>query len=146
MGATLIVIGLVFALNPDLPDRIVRFFQDFTTVAYPFPDTSSTISFPAPMSPGTHTTVYNAVMQFDAGIAILQMVILGMRLYAGSPIRKIAETVGNLVFWLGAAFTTSVLLNGATTVSEWFMYWAAIIILVGVGMVVRAVVLLLRRP
>ena len=53
-----------------------------------------------------------------------------------SPIRRIAETVGNLVFWLGSAVIANVfLLTG--TLNGWFQFWGALIVLIGVSLIAR---------
>jgi hypothetical protein len=41
--------------------------------------------------------LYTAAFQFCIGLGVLQVVLLAIRLAMGSPIRKTAETVGNLV-------------------------------------------------
>ena len=146
VGSVFIIIGAVFVFTPDLSGKIVNFFQDMNTTApFPFLGTSnSTISLPAPAHPDAHTILYNAVMQFDIGIGILQVAILAVRLYVRSPRKKIAETVDHTVFWLGAAVLVSVFLLAGTT-TAWFAYWAALIALIGVSMVTRAVVLFVTR-
>jgi hypothetical protein len=78
-------------------------------------------------------------MNFAIGIAILQIIILPMRLAFKSRLSRIAETVGNLVFWVGAALVANVYLL-AGTVEGWFQFWAYLIILAGVSLIVRGVV------
>jgi len=41
-------------------------------------------------------------------VGILQLMILALRAVVRSRIGRIAETVGNLVFWLGAAYIVTV--------------------------------------
>jgi hypothetical protein len=86
-----------------------------------------------------HLDLFTAVMYFALGIAILQIVILPMRLAFKSRLSRIAETVGNLVFWVGAAVVANIyLLSG--TVEGWFQYWAFLIIFVGISLIVRGIV------
>lgn len=145
-GGFLILVGIVFAITPDLPTKITDFFNGFTNVVFPFPEGSatSTMSLPAPINPAAHSVLYTAVMQFDIGFGILQAIILALRLMVRSPIKKIAETVDHLIFWFGAAALVNVFLLAGTT-SAWFEYWASLIILIGVGLVARAIVLLATR-
>jgi hypothetical protein len=75
----------------------------------------------------------------------LQILMLALRLVLRSPTRRTAETVGNLVFWFGATYLIITLLNDATTVDTWFMFWAAIIVVLGVSLIARALVLFARR-
>ncbi len=81
---------------------------------------------------------------FILGIGILQIVILPLRLIVRSPFKRIAETVGNMVFWLGGAVVANVFLL-AGTLTGWFQFWATLIILVGVSMIVRFGILFARR-
>jgi hypothetical protein len=146
IGAVFIIIGAVFVLTPDLPEKIVAFFQDIKTEPYPFPgSTNSTISLPAPSSPASHVALYGAVMQFAIGITVLQIIILALRLRIHSSIGRIAETLGNLFFWLGAALLTGIFLNAGATISSWFAFWSALIAVVGASMVTRAAVLFAKR-
>jgi hypothetical protein len=88
--------------------------------------------------------LYNAVFQFDVAFGVLQLVILGLRVWVRSVTRRISETVGNAVFWLGAAILVNMfLLTG--TLTGWFEYWAALIMLVGLSIVARALVYFARR-
>ena len=139
VGAVFILIGIVFITTPNLATSIGDFFGDMTTAQFPFGSSSSTIALPAPAHPGSHTTVYSAWTQFDFGIGILQVVILVWRLMIGSPLRRKSETLGNLVFWFGAAFLTMSVLSVGTTTS-WFEYWSALVMLVGITVVLRAII------
>jgi hypothetical protein len=143
-GGFLIVLGLVFVLTPDLPDKISSFFRDITTRQLPFGGGQNTISLLAPANPSSHSALYTAVMQFDIGIAILQVIVLAMRLGLQSRARRVAETVGNLVFWGGAAFLVYYFLQMGT-LRSWFEYWAALIIVVGVSLVIRSIIHFVSR-
>ena len=145
VGAVFIIIGIVFTITPDLPAKIGAFFRDITTVSFPFPaSSSSTITLPGPLNPAIHGVVYTALMQFDLAIGILQILILALRLGMHSPTGKTAETVGNLIFWLGAAVLVNMFL-AAGTINGWFEYWGAFIVLVGVTLVARAIVYFAKR-
>ena len=140
-GAVFILIGTIYVTNlpTSLWDKIVDFFKSFEIVKL-----SDTLSLPAPAAPGAHAVVYNAAFQFCIGIAILQVVVLALRLMMHSPISKTAETVGNLIFWLGAAVLVNMFL-AAGTINGWFEYWGAFIVLIGVTMVARAIVYFVKR-
>jgi hypothetical protein len=141
VGAVFILIGIVFITTPNLVNDVRKFFSDFTTL--PVPNTS--IQLPRPAHPANHAQLYGAVAQFTLGVGILQILILALRLVFRSPIRRIAQTVGNSVFWLGAAYLTITFLNDATTVKTWFMFWAAILMVLGASLIVRSLVLFARR-
>ena len=143
VGSVLILIGVVFvlALPNSLWDKTIAFFDSFTTRQV----TGTGIFLPAPMSPGTHVVFYNAVFQFFLGLGLLQILVLAMRLIWRSHVRKTAETVGNLVFWFGASYLVSAFLNRSTSVNMWFAFWATLLILLGISLLARALVLLVRR-
>jgi hypothetical protein len=142
-GTFFILIGIIFvlALPSNLFERILAFFSSLTTNEFP----GSTISLPAPISPAAHSVLYEAVFQFCVGLAILQILLLTLRLMWRSPIGKTAETIGNFVFWSGASFLATTFLNRTTNVNMWFAFWAGIILVVGVSLVIRALILLARR-
>ncbi len=144
IGGTFIILGLVFALTPDIPHATNLFFSDLTTRTYPFGSPGSTISIVAPAHPAQHTVFYDAVMNFLLGVGILQIVVLALRFYVKSPVRRIAETIGNLIFWLGAAVVANVFLL-AGTLNGWFQFWSALIILIGVSLIARFFVHLAGR-
>jgi hypothetical protein len=144
IGGFLIILGLVFALTPDIPHQTNAFFSDLTTVTFPFGSAESTVSLLAPAHPAEHQAFYTAVMNFLLGVGILQIVILALRLYVKSRIRRIAETIGNLVFWLGAAVMANVFLLAGTQ-SGWFQFWSALIIFVGASLIARFFVHLAGR-
>jgi len=142
VGAVFILIGTVYVttLPTSLWDNIVSFFKSFEIVKL-----SDHLSLPAPAVPAAHAVVYNAAFQFCIGIAILQIVLLTLRLLWHSPIGKTAETAGNLVYWFGASYLVPTFLNGSTTVTTWFAFWAAILMILGVSLIVRALVLFAKK-
>ncbi len=137
VGGFLIILGVVFGLTPGVPQKLWEFSKDFTLQGFPF--ASGTVIFPAPIHPEAYLEVYTAVLNFCIGIAVLQVLILGARLYVHSRIRRLAETVGHLVFWSGAAVVTFVyLLPG--NLDGWFTFWAGLVIIFGVSLIVRGII------
>jgi hypothetical protein len=67
--------------------------------------------------------------------------MLVMRIFAHSPLHKRPENVLDIVFWLVAGLFITGFLNEATTMVTWFAFWTAIIMLIGVSLVIRAIVL-----
>ncbi len=117
VGGFLIILGLVFKLTPGITDKTTVFFNDLTTVTRNLG--SSNVNLPAPAHPAEHLDFYTAMINFMLAVGILQIVILALRIAVHSRVRQIAETVGNLIFWLGAAFVANVfLLTG--TLGGWF--------------------------
>ena len=54
---------------------------------------------------------------------------------------KKAETVSNVIFWLGAGFLIRNFLSEMTTTTTWFAFLAATIMLIGVSVIARAIIL-----
>jgi len=138
-GFFLILVGAIFVTAPNLLDNIIAFFRDFDTVSVPH---TENLLLPAPVSPSVHSDVYSAVTKFSLIWGLYQIAILALRFIAHSPLSKKAEPASNLVFWLGASYLINTFLIETTT---WFVFWATIIMLVGVSLIGRAVILAAMR-
>jgi hypothetical protein len=143
VGTIFILIGIVFVLaQPNsLWDSIVDFFSHFTLRSVP----TLGFSLPAPANTAAHAVFYTAAFQFSIGLGILQIILLMLRLGMRSPIGKTAEVVGNLVFWFGAAYIITTYLGDFPNITQWFMFWAGILIMIGLSLIARALVLLTKR-
>jgi uncharacterized protein YjeT (DUF2065 family) len=141
VGAVLILIGIAFVTTPDLWGKIVNFVNSINTTQV----SNSGIYLLAPKNPAAHTGLYAAVAQFALGLGVLQILLLALRLTMHSRIRRIAQTVGDLVFWFGTYYLITTALNAPITLESWFVFWAEIIILIGVSLIVRAPILLAGR-
>lgn len=140
-GVFFVVIGAIFVTTPDLFDKIIAFFQDLDIVRVP----NTEILLPAPASPGDHPVLYSAVEQFSFIWSLYQLVILALRFAVGSPLNKKAETLSNVVFWFGSSYLIRTFLGESTSVTTWFQFWSAIIILVGVSLLARAAISAVAR-
>jgi hypothetical protein len=142
-GAFFILIGIVYVINlpSNLWNAVVDFFSNFTFARVP----STELYLPAPISPNSHAVLYGAVFQVCIGLGILQIIMLMLRFTWQSPIGKTAETMGNLVYWFGSAYLVATYLNSTTTMSKWFVYWAGILIILGLSFIARAFVLLTKK-
>jgi hypothetical protein len=143
VGAVLILFGTIYVINlpASLLGELIEFFGNFTLAQVP----TTGIYLPAPMSPSTHALLYRAVFQFCIGIGVLQILMLSLRFRSQSPIGKTSETVGNLVYWFGAAYLVTTYLNSTTTISKWFVFWAGILIILGLSFIARSFVLFAKR-
>jgi hypothetical protein len=143
VGIVFILIGIVYinSLPQNLLDKLIAFFNSFTFAQIP----STGIFVPAPINPAAHVVLYNAVFQFCIGLGILQIIMLTLRLMWKSPIGKTAETMGHLVFWFGTSYLVATYLNSTTNMSKWFVFWAGILMILGLSLIARAFVLLARR-
>jgi hypothetical protein len=133
VGFTLLLIGTVFVITPDLFGSVIDFFKDFGIVEVPNTD----ISFLGLEHESMHMTFYQAVGQISIALAVFQVFMLVLRFAIPSTWEKRSETAGNIVSWAGTAFLVQALLIDNT---QWFAYWAAVIIVMGVSMIVRAIV------
>ncbi len=131
VGFSLLLVGIIFVITPNLFDKILDFFKDFTLVEIK----NSNWVLPAPASASNHLLVYQAVAQFSFALAVFEVVILALRFVFPSSWEKRAETVGNLVFWLGTGFLIQAFL---LETSQWFVFCSTIIMLIGVSLIARA--------
>jgi len=138
VGFFILLVGTLLVIYPNLFGNILDFFRDFDAVKVPNTD----VTFIAPEFPRSHLTVYQAAGQFSIALAVFQIVILALRFVIPSLWGKRSENVGNLVFWVGAAFLIQSFLIENT---QWFVFWSTIIILVGVSMIARAAVMAVSR-
>ena len=143
VGAVFILFGIVYALAQpsSLWESIMTFINSFTLRSVP----GTGISLPAPANPAIHAVLYTAAFQFCIGLGILQVILLVLRLTMRSPIGKTAETVGTLVYWFGVAYLITAYLSNAPGIRQWFMFWAGILVMLGLSFVARAFVLLTKR-
>ena len=143
VGFVFILFGAIYviALPTNLFQKTIDFFGNLTSRQLPGTD----IFLPAPTIPGAHTAVYTAAFQFCLGLIFLQVVVLLLRLVWNSPTAKTAETIGNLVFWTGSAWLATTFLNNHTTVNTWFVFWAGVLVMIGISLIARGAILLLRK-
>jgi hypothetical protein len=144
IGGFLIILGIVFGLTPNISQNTTKFFSDLANVTFPFGSPGSTMSLFAPAHPADHQVFYSAVLNFLIGLGVLQIVILALRLAFHSWIRRIAQSVGDLIFWLGSAVLANVFLLAGTQ-SGWFQFWSLLIVLIGISLIARFFVYLAKR-
>jgi hypothetical protein len=143
IGAVFILLAIVYFANlpNSLWNNIVNFFSSFTLAEIP----GAGFPLPSPSNPHAFASLYYAVFELTLGLGILEIAILFLRIYLQSSAARKAETIGNLVFWLGASYLAIAYLAKMTIMTEWFMFWAAIILLGGLSLIARAFVLLAKR-
>jgi hypothetical protein len=142
-GFFFILIGMLFATRPTLYDNLTTFFNPNEWTNHTF--TNSTVTLPVPKNLGdqAHVDVYNATLEFTLAWGIFQILIIALRFTFSSPVRRKAHTVQSIVFWLGTSYLINTYLNAQTTENTWFLFWAALIILIGLAVIARAIVLAL---
>jgi hypothetical protein len=141
IGAIFVLIALIYFIHLGLWDRIVNFFSTLTLSQVP----GTGVFLPAPANPAAHIELYTAIFQFSLGIGILEIIILALRVTLHSSVSRKAETVENIVFWLGTSYLIITYLVNMTIPSEWFVFWSGIILIFGLSLVARAFVLLAKR-
>jgi hypothetical protein len=143
IGAVFIIIALIIFvhLSDNLWGDLIDFFTTLTLSTVP----STGIPLPAPSDPTSHMNLYNAAFQFALAIGFLEVVILALRVWLHSSVLRKAETIENIVFWLGTSYLITTYLVNMTISSEWFVFWAGIILIFGLALVARAFVLLAKR-
>jgi len=138
-GFFFVLVGVIFVTTPNLFNGIIDFFSHWSLVSVP---NLTGIRLPAPSSPAAHLVVYRAVRQFSFVWGLWQIVILALRFVARSPASKKADTIGNFISSIGTGFLISMFLIDVTpTLTRWFVFWAAIIMLFGLSLIVRGIVL-----
>jgi len=144
-GFFLVLLGVLFIATPGLFSRTIDFFDAFGPVVVP----NTAISFFAPARPLSHTVVYTAAEQFCFAFGVFHVVILALRFAARSSTNKKADAIGNLIFWIGAGYLIGTLLLETprwTALTTWFVFWAALITLIGVTLIARAIILAATIP
>lgn len=143
IGSVFIILALVYYIHisDKLWDSLVDFFSTLTLA--PVPTTG--IALPAPSNPFAFTNLFTFAFQFALALGVLEVIILMLRVYLRSPVSRKAETVENVVFWLGTGYLISTYLVNISISSEWFVFWAGIIMIFGVSLVSRAFVLIANR-
>jgi len=142
-GFFFILVGTIFVIRPTLYDSLRTFFNPNEWTNHTFSNSSVTLPVPTLKSLGdpAHVDVYDAAFEFSLAWGIFQILILSLRFVFSSTVRRKARTVQSVVFWLGTAYLINTFLNASTTTTLWFLFWAALIILIGLALIVRAIVL-----
>ncbi len=142
-GFFFILIGTIFITRPLLYDGLQNLFNSTAWANATVGNTAITV--PVPANPGVHTEVYYAALEFCLVWAVFQVLILAFRFIGDSPRRRKARTISSAVFWFGAAYLINSNLNATATRNDWFIFWAAIVVLIGVTLIVRAIALALLK-
>jgi hypothetical protein len=151
-GFFLLLLGFMFVIRPNLFVAVQNFFVNPQNFSPNFEivqiSTYANVTLPAPIR--NHPVVYEAVEQFCLIFGIFQVVLLIFRFAVRSHIYGVARNAGSIVFWLGAGLLTSRTLLDVTIGPQgtltgvdvrWFTFWAGIIILAGLSLIVRAIIM-----
>ncbi len=141
VGSIFIILAVVYFIHNNLLGGVVDFFMSLTLATVP----GLGLALPAPGNPSANRDLYLAGFQFALAIGILEIVILALRVSFHSSVHRKAETVENIIFWLGASYLVITYLVNMTIESEWFVFWAGIILIFGLSLVARAFIILAKR-
>ncbi|WXG44671.1 MAG: hypothetical protein WED04_11670 [Promethearchaeati archaeon SRVP18_Atabeyarchaeia-1] len=131
----------IFSTLPTLSSDLQTFFLNFTLAIVPNTD----MKLPAPSNPGLYTNIYAAGGLFCLGWGFFAILMLVVRVIARSPPWKTAEEFSSMVWWFGAWYLVGVLLTATATLTTWFLFWAAIVMLLGGSLIIRAIILAALR-
>ncbi|UCG37022.1 MAG: hypothetical protein JSV64_01735 [Candidatus Bathyarchaeota archaeon] len=134
-GFFIMLFAIFFVIVPDYYSEVVTFFEDFE-----LQEITSNVQLPAPI--GDHPVVYETVMRFCIVFGVFQFFAVALRFYFGSSVKKAAETVSNILFWLGTAYVFSLLLSKSI---GWFSLVGGIIVAGGLSIIVRSLIVLLYQ-
>ncbi len=143
IGFIFILLAALYFINAhtDLWDNFNHFLNTFVFATVP----GTGIQLPAPELPAGYIVLYKAAFQFCLGIGVIEIAVLALRVWLSSPLPRKAETIENLVFWLGTSYLIVTYLINITIISEWFVFWAGIILIGGLSLVARSFVLIAAR-
>lgn len=144
VGSIFIILAVIYIAHlpsVSLWDKIVEFFMSLTLA--PVPGTG--IALPAPSNPAAHIQLYTAGFEFAIALGAVEIIILVLRIWLHSPVSRKAETLENIVFWLGASYLIITYLVSMSIAAEWFVFWAGIILIFGLSLITRSFVLLAKR-
>jgi len=134
-GFFLLLVGAIFAVTPDLLDKISVFLNNFE-----LREVAPHWMLPAPKS--FHLVLYTAIFQFCLTFAIFQILVLGARLILRDPIDRTAGTVSSIVFWFGASWVVSLLIDRTI---GWFVFSGLVIALIGLSIVIKNAIVLVSQ-
>ena len=146
VGFFLILVGALFISTPNLFDNVVKFLSNFKTTQVG----TTNIYVPAPDNLGNYIDVYLAARQFSLVWGAFLIVMAGARFILGSRLRRKAQNIGDIIFWLGATYLVQTFLVVPTQTfvidaTKWFEFWAMVIVLIGVSFIARGIFLLIAR-
>ncbi|MGB9960080.1 MAG: hypothetical protein ACPLKQ_06140 [Candidatus Bathyarchaeales archaeon] len=132
-GFFLILVGVLWAVTPNLTNEVVEFFKDFKLV-----NLTEHIILPAPEH--NHPVVYTAAAQFCLVFGVFQAVILVLRFVFHDSLKRKAETFSGIAFWFAISFFLQMLANASI---GWRGFIGGFIISIGVTIVARSLFTLL---
>lgn len=143
IGFFFVLLAVIYYANIHISlwNNFVNFINNFVLATVP----GTSISLPTLNNPSNFVPLYNVAFQFCLGLGIMEIGILALRVWLNSPLTRKAETIENMVFWLGTSYLVLTYLVNISIPSEWFVFWAGIILIGGLSLVARSFVLIANR-
>ena len=147
-GFFLILVGAIFVAWPTLYNALSTFLNSNSWMNVNI--RNSGVVIPVPITPSAHHVVYEAAFEFCLAWGLFQVFVIAFRFVSGSSPRRKTRTISSAVFWLGASYLINVYLDSLKATSKnqldaWYTFWAAIIVLIGVALIVRGLARLAMR-
>jgi len=130
-GFFLLLVGIIIIITPHPLKETQSFFRDLFENAQ---------GFPAPSQP--HPVFYTAIMRFTLIYGLFSIGILVLRFVLHESANRKANTASGVVFWLGVALFAYLL---AAESIGWFAFWAGIVVVIGLMVIVGALVRFLSK-
>jgi hypothetical protein len=143
LGFFFVLLAVIYYVNvhTNIWSNFVAFINNFILASVP----GTSLYLPAPNNPAYFTPLYGIAFQFCLGLGVMEIGILALRVWLNSPLTRKAETIENLVFWLGTSYIVLTYLVNISIISEWFVFWAGVIVIGGLSLVARSFVLMANR-
>ena len=143
IGLIFVMLAVLYFINDrsNLWNSFNHFLNNFVLATVP----GTGLQLPAPENPAAFISLYKVAFQFCLGLGIIEVGVLVLRVWLCSPLPRKAETIENLVFWLGTSYIVLTYLVNVTIISEWFVFWAGVILIGGLSLVARSFVLIASR-
>ena len=143
IGLIFVMLAVLYFINDrtNLWNGFNHFLNNFVLATVP----GTGIQLPAPENPAAYISLYKVTFQFCMGLGTIEIAVLALRVWFNSPLPRKAETIENLVFWLGTSYLVVTYLVNVTIISDWFVFWAGIILIGGLSLVARSFVLIASR-
>jgi len=131
-GVFIAIVGVTWALTPNLTDETIRFFKDFR-----LQNVTENVVFPTPGNAYAHKVVYKATMQFCFVFGAFEIVVLALRFVFHESRDRKADAVSGIAFWLSVGFFLTLLIDESIS---WFSFVSGMIISVGLAIVASSLV------
>ena len=150
VGFFLILIGTIFVTTPNLLHNVDTFLNHFNTIQVGNTNTYVPAPQDLPIYIDAYLAVYLAAREFSLIWGVFLIAALGARFLLDSPLRRKAENIGDIVFWLGATYLIQTFLVVPTQTSiidntNWFKFWAGVVMFIGVSLIARSIFLAVVR-